>query len=245
MFSEQLHCVGVNFRLWICDHYRLPAPDTLEQRRSYYASGLHGAAGAEYCDVLIEPGILRQTNHTATVALSQYDSPGLLRAGHFQNCAQFRLAHPASGAISAALAAGKVAVIKIAASKPVIEPDQNINAAAYEGYQPRVLQSGYGKSPTPAGKRPKPDVSNLGLPLHTSFSQPNLILSEHLAHQSAQIEQRGQTQYDSDDDTNGAGTIIVQGGTSLCGSLSSGSVRPRASSNASIVTSRRPARPPR
>ena len=45
--------------------------------------------------------------------------------------------------------------------------------------------------------------------------------------------------------TNGAGTIIVQGGTSLCGSLSSGSVRPRASSNASIVTSRRPARPPR
>ncbi len=153
--------------------------------------------------MLIEPGIFRQTDHAATVSLAQYDAPGLLRAGHLQDCAQFRLSHPTGGTVCASLAAGEIAVIKVAAPKAVIELDKSIGAAADQGYQPRVLQSRQGKRLASAGKRPKADVADLGLPLHTAAGQPYLILGEQLAHQPAKIEQSGQTQYDSDDNANG------------------------------------------
>ena len=126
---EQLRRVGEHLRLWIRDHYRLAAPDALEQGRPDDAPGLHGAAGAEDGDVLIEPGVLRQADDGAALRLAQDDPLCTLRTGHLQHGAHLLLAHPAGCAVGAPLAAGEVAGVVVVAPKSVLEPYKYEQAA--------------------------------------------------------------------------------------------------------------------
>ena len=194
VLAVQLRGIPIELALGVRHHHRLTPLDGLEQGIADHRPGLHGTGSTEDRDMPVQSGVFWHTDDL-TAGLAQDRALRLLRCRHLQNLLHLLLGHPGSGSVKSIFGDGKAALVMDLAVKLIMQLDVDEDPAEGGQQQPHTDQSSCGKGVGKAGTEIPRHSGHLRLAGHTAGIHPFLVVLQHLPDNSAEVEQREQTQY--------------------------------------------------